>query len=470
MTRSRLPSPSSDEMPADGGCEATGEGLTRRSLLYAAAGAALTAQALADVDAAPATEDPIEAAFLFAFPVFEIARTRALANARAAAAGRPSMNLLGHRPGLTDHMNRAVTTPNNDTLYSAAWLDLSAGPVELIVPPAPGRYASAQLLDLFGDTVAVFGTVTMPEGVRLLIAGPGWQGDVPADRQLYRAPGPDLWLIVRVFVADEPDIAAASAVQRAFALQGAPQSPTPFAEQPDDGSDPERFLAVANEALGRSALPMVHAQRLPRLAAAGIRPGTATAWSTLAPEVQSQWRARLPALRASLRDGLQMVGAQINGWSYPNANIARFGADDRNRSRVALGGLGALPEDEAMYLSARTDSHGEALDGGKAYRLRIPGNVEVRAFWSLSMYEIDPLGRLYFTENPIGRYMLGNRSAGLQRDAAGNYQLLLQHLPPDDLANWLPAPRGPFALTFRAYLPGPAMRDGRFRLPAVQPL
>ena len=43
----------------------------------------------------------------------------------------------------------AITTPNNDTLYSQAWIDLSSGPVRITVPPTGGRYFSLALMDMF---------------------------------------------------------------------------------------------------------------------------------------------------------------------------------------------------------------------------------------------------------------------------------------------------------------------------------
>ena len=86
-------------------------------------------------------EDTIAEAFVYAFPLYEMARTRwnALDNPANPARARP--NVPGHRRALTDHRSRAVTTPNNDTLYSSCWVDLSAGPVRLQVAPLPaGRY------------------------------------------------------------------------------------------------------------------------------------------------------------------------------------------------------------------------------------------------------------------------------------------------------------------------------------------
>jgi hypothetical protein len=60
-----------------------------------------------------------------------------MARARARTMG-PKANQFRHVRRLADHASRAVTTPNNDTLYSSAWLDLRAGPVEVVAAPPPG--------------------------------------------------------------------------------------------------------------------------------------------------------------------------------------------------------------------------------------------------------------------------------------------------------------------------------------------
>ncbi|MEI6418754.1 MAG: DUF1254 domain-containing protein, partial [Sphingomonadales bacterium] len=63
-------------------------------------------------------------AFRFAFPVYEMLRTRQLQLGRAEAAGFPNANnILLPRLTLSDANARDITTPNNDTLYGSAWLD-----------------------------------------------------------------------------------------------------------------------------------------------------------------------------------------------------------------------------------------------------------------------------------------------------------------------------------------------------------
>ena len=74
---------------------------------------------------------------------------------------------------------------------------------------------------------------------------------------------------------------------------------------------------------------------------------------------------------------------------------------------------------EAVYPSAETDNRGDFLTGAHRYRLHIPvGGIPVDVFWSLSMYELMPDGRLFFLENPIKRYAIGDRTRGLKKNAA----------------------------------------------------
>lgn len=63
--------------------------------------------------------------------------------------------------------------------------------------------------------------------------------------------------------------------------------------------------------------------------------------------------------------------------------------------------------------------------------------------------------------------MLGN----LKRDADGGLTLYIQHQQPaaEQLANWLPAPDGPFYLVAgRLYWPKAEALDGRWQAPKVE--
>jgi hypothetical protein len=109
--------------------------------------------------------------------------------------------------------------------------------------------------------------------------------------------------------------------------------------------------------------------------------------------------------------------------------------------------------------------HGDGL-----YRFSLPADVPLDGFWSLSMYEAMPDGQFFFTDNPLKRYAIGDRSKGLKRRKDGGVDVWIGRTDPggERTANWLPAPKaGPWMVTWRAYLPRPALINGEWRLSPI---
>jgi len=415
---------------------------------------------LAHAQDAPEVERA-RAAYRFGFPVYQMMYQRGQGAARLPA-GFNGTNMMFHRATLADHRAREVTTPNNDTLYSNAWLDLSGPPVLLTLPALPNRFHVVSLLSLFTDNFALLGTrANAGKGGRFLVAGPDWQGEVPAGTTLIRAPTSDVWLIVRMLVDGPAELPTARLIQSGFTLSTLGTAPyRPMANAASDPTDPRIFLAVVNEALARGPLPPLQAQKAAALKDAGI----GAAWESLSPAMQAAWTANTKRFYEELKGGLGWIA---DGWVYPKPTLGIYGEDDLYRAKVALSGMAALPLTDATYIATGVDEGGMPLDGTKGYRLHVPPKVPVKAFWSLSLYEIAADGRLFFTENPIGRYAIGDRTKGMHINADGSIDITISHSPPEDKSNWLPAPAGPFRLTFRGYYPEPALAEGRFRLPTV---
>ncbi len=405
-------------------------------------------------------------AFRFAFPIYEMMRTRSLQLNTAAAKGLPNaVNFILPRNTLADASSRDVTTPNNDTLYGSVWLDLAGGPVIVTVPPLPGRYNSAALMGITTDVTSIIGTRTGSNGGRYAIVAPDYSGPTPAGTELIRSASTDAWLLIRVLVNGPDDLSAAAAAIQGYdiGLADGRAAPLPAITAVPAAPDAKTFLAVVNEALLRSAANPALAAKAAAFAAQGI---TAAA----DPETTALWAKSLPALRAELKSGLVNAGEVADGWSYPKPAIANYGDDDDLRSYVALGGLGALPRIEAMYLSARTDKSGAPMTGAQAYTAHLPPKLPVGAFWSLTMYQIESDGRLFFVPNEINRFAVGDRSPQLRSNRDGSYDIFIQTGKPggERKVNWLPAPKGRFAIVFRAYLPRAPLLDGSFHLPAVE--
>jgi len=152
--------------------------------------------------------------------------------------------------------------------------------------------------------------------------------------------------------------------------------------------------------------------------------------------------------------------------------MGNFGTDYQRRAVVALAGLFANRPAENMSVRAVADDTGAPLDSRHRYRLRLPAHMPVDAFWSLSVYAVEPDGRQFFADNPLHRFAIGDRTPGLRRDAAGGLAILIQHAAPaaDQQPNWLPIPDAPFHLGLRNYQPRAELLDGRFRYPAIERL
>ena len=154
-----------------------------------------------------------------------------------------------------------------------------------------------------------------------------------------------------------------------------------------------------------------------------------------------------------------------SGWSMPG-KYGRYGTDYLGRAITARYALGALPAEDAVYLSCFHEASGAPLNGPKHYSLHFQKNAvpPVRAFWSLTLY--DEHG--YFSSNPIKRFAIGDRDA-LKFNPDGSLDLYVQHDSPgtEKESNWLPAPEGNFNLFLRLYWPDESVIKGQWAPPAL---
>lgn len=426
----------------------------------------------AQVAPANAIEARVDEAFLAAFPLYEMARARYNAainplNPQPLVANGAPVN----RRDLIDHTARDVTTPNNDTLYSASWLDVRATPVRLQLPRVQdGRYWSVALLDVWTDNFAIPGRGTLGEGpLDVVVAGPQWRGDTPAGIRVVRASSNDVQLIARFLVDGPADLPAVHRLQDGLRITpvdpGARSEPQWVAVT--RSTDAANFLAVVNEMLWRNPPTGARGARFESWRDLGFG-GGADALARVSPDVRKAWETRLPVLHEALKVGLSYGARKIGPWSLPSPAVGNFGDDDALRSAVAFGGLSALPSSEAIYLSLDTTPEGKPLDGKRAWLLDVPP-LDVKGFWSVSMYTKDADGRLFFADNPIGRYSIGDRTPGIVRQSDGHVRVLMQHEPPADTRNWLPTPEGAYGIVLRAYVPSAALREGRAPVPKLIP-
>ena len=405
-------------------------------------------------------------ALIQTLPLFEMMRMRASTTARRHAefgfasddpgSGMRWVNQFTHTRRLLGPDDREVVSPNNDTLYSNAWLDLADGPVLIDSPDMGERYWTLGLLDAWTNPFAYVGRrTTGNRAQRTLVHGPGWQGEVPAGvSQVIAAPGADVWLIGRMLVdRNEEDMERVKQLQaqlkmtrldgrpaasRLDASLGLPAVGTPTAAHYD---------AAVDEALRRNPVP--HGERL--------------TW----PLPEHDVAELLPQVFDELRRDEQ-PHALGQGWAIPVTVRTHWGDDLITRARVARNLIGALGMDEAMYPTAEVDADGEALNGRHAYELRFaPGAApQVDAFWSLTMYRRSDC---LFVANPIERYSIGDRTPGLRWEPDGALTIRIQANDPGPGINWLPAPPDElFYLVLRLYQPRAAHLEYRYAYPPIR--
>ncbi len=440
--------------------------MRRRDVMWGVGGlgllGALGCQTAPMAGSVEANEAGLEAAFLYGFPLYEIART---GQNRAA---QPGLNRLGARAALADDTSRQITAPNNDTVYSSAQLELSGGPVEVVSPTDTSRYFNITFMDAFTDNFAGIGTrLTRGQGGKFWVVGPQWTGTAPAGVSVIRSSTNDVWMLARIVVEGPDDLANAKALQQQITLKSVTDaSPKPFGVKCTNSEDPANFLAVVNDMLARSPGGLGHMARAGSFAKVGVGPGVAPTAEQI-----EMWRAYLPKGMAKLKEKFLFRGLVVNGWGYQEKGVGEKEASDALRASIALGGLAALPEAEAMYFQATTDETGAALSGANKYVWRVPPDgVPTQAFWSLTMYQAEPDGRFFLVKNPINRFSIGDRTKGFVKNADGSVDILIQRDKPEGAmaANWLPAAEGAIRMSLRAYLPKQELRDRKWKVPPVR--
>jgi len=379
-----------------------------------------------------------------------------------------------------------VVRPNVDTLYSSAFLNLSAEPVVLSVPDTRGRYYLMPMLDAWTNVFASPGKrTTGTKAGHFAVTGPDWTGTLPKGVTELKSPTNIVWIIGRTQTNGPKDYAAVHAIQEGYKLTplsafGKPYSPpvgkvdpnidmkTPPIEQLQKMSAESFFNRLA-ALLKTNPPPASEAPILERLKAIGVTPGETFDPGKLDPAVAKGLQRSLSVALEKLQAAAKQTGAPVNGWRIPPMILGNYGADYGARAVVALVGLGAnLPQD-AVYPSAFVDGEGAPLAGEHKYVIHFDKGSPppARAFWSITMYGADS----FLVANPINRYAISSWMP-LKRNADGSLDIYVQRQSPGKAkeSNWLPAAENEFNVTLRLYWPeekAPSILDGTWKPPAV---
>lgn len=424
-------------------------------------------------------------AYIYGYPLVLMDVTKSLSTAVATPQGaKAPINQITHLSAFPDASFTDVVSPNADTLYSIAWLDLSLEPIVLSLPDTAGRYYLMPMLDAWTNVFASPGKRTTGTGKGdFAVVAPDWTGELPNGVQKIQSPTCLAWMIGRTQTNGKTDYEAVHAIQAQYQLTplsqwGKPYQPptnvpvtsgidtqTPPVEQVKN-MDVDTFFSRMCALMKDNSPAAADAETVRKWAAIGIVPGEDFNFPSLDAAVVKGLERGIKAGQEQVVANAMSPKAKVkNNWLM-TYDLGSYGIDYLHRAGIAWVGLGAnLPED-AIYPMTRVDGEGKPLSGEHRYVMHFDKEQlpPVNAFWSLTMYN----NCQFFVDNPLDRYAIGDRD-NLSFNPDGSLDIFVQSESPgqDKQSNWLPSPPDSFNLIMRLYWPKPEVLDGSWSPPPV---
>ncbi len=421
-------------------------------------------------------------AYVYLYPLvtMDVTRRQALNTPAGTKPGFGPPNEFHHLRAFPPADFRGVVRPNFDTLYSSAWLDLTAGPVVLRAPDTADRYYMLPLIDMWTDVFANPGKRTTGTAAAEFVVigpGPGHGGDLPAGVPVITSPTPYVWIIGRTQTNGPADYPAVHAVQDGYDITVLGSAPDHVIDPGyDTTTEPLKivngmaaldYFAYASELLAVNPPHSTDFSILARITRLGIAPGRAFDPSGFTAAQRADIEAGRTDALVDMAASLPTLGTNVNGWTVLTDTMGVYGNAYFRRAAVTLIGLGANPAEDAVYPLLTADADGAPITGEDDYVLHFDadGLPPVSAFWSVTMYDAEG----FQAANELDRFAIGDRDP-LNYHSDGSLDLYLQHdnPGPDRVANWLPAPRGPLGITMRLYAPDSAILDGTWAPPPLR--
>ncbi|MGO9932604.1 MAG: DUF1254 domain-containing protein [Steroidobacteraceae bacterium] len=380
------------------------------------------------------------------------------------------MNEAGIKPnrgiGITEDLMDARSlflTPNSTTVYVMMCVDLKDGPVVVEVPPG----VLGPVDDAFFRYVTDVGLIGPDKGKggKYLFVPRDYTGHLPstgyfvAKSSTYKN-----LLFYRAFVQGGDVAAAVNAVKakaQVYPLSAAPSPPSPtlvntsslkfntvhantfqfyeeinavIQHEPGDAFDPEIVGLFASIGIkkGKSFAPN---ERMKGILTDAVAVANATARAILfAP------RDERVKLYPDRQWGITFVGG-----SYEFLNNGERMLDARTLFHYYATGITpamafSKPGTGSAYAYAARDSRGRYLDGGKTYKIKLPGPIPVGQFWSFMVYDGQTRSMLETDQKLAG---LDSNQPDIKKDADGSVTVwFAPKAPPGHESNWVQTVQG----------------------------
>jgi hypothetical protein len=384
-------------------------------------------------------------------------------------------------------------TPNSDVIYLKPFFDTrEAGPIVVEVPPADDGVINGTLMDAWQSPLEDVGPAGLDGGAggRYLLLPPGYDAPIPSGYYVFRPSTYSGYGLFRSILRSGSAADLTKAVEYARRIK---LYPLAAARNP-----PPTTLVDANGTLFDSTIPYdaryyEHLDRVVQkepwlqrdramidtLRTIGIEKGKA-----FAPDDKQRQQLDAAAARAhALLDGQferlfdtpfwpgtrwafvasQDLAAELTQ-DFPDPN--RYARDERGLLFTYIFFAPRRLGRGQFWLMSHQDSTGAALEGGKSYRLRVPPNVPIRQYWSMTAY--DRQTHAFIRE--VSATSRSSQTPGLRVNRDGSVDLWLGPTVPKGWErNWLPTdPNGRFELMARFYGPEPALFDQSWKLLDVE--
>jgi hypothetical protein len=461
---------------------------------------AVLALALTVVEALPcmAQERPAKAefkaisedAFIYAYPMvmnYSVMYQRAID--KSSPQYRGPFNQISNAARVLTPKDTTVVTPNSDTPYSSAWLDLRAEPVVLTLPEIEKRrYYCVQLIDLYTFNYGYMGSRTTGNGAgTYMVAGTSWKGETPRGiDKVFRCETEFSLALYRTQLFNPADLENVKKVQAGYKVQTlsaylsrpAPPAPPeikwPKIDKESAATNPFAYLSFLLQFCPTVGAAELEKPMRTRFTSIGIEAGKPFPLDKLTADQKAELELGVKSGLERIKKQVSELGKDENGWRVATnvfGDRANYKGDWRLRAAAAMAGLYGNDAAEALYPFLATDSEGNKPDCSKnRYTLTFPkGQLPpANAFWSVTMYDRKTQ---FLVENPINRYLINSPMLpDLKRNADGSLTLYIQKESPgkDKESNWLPAPDRPIYVVMRLFWPKDEALTGKWQPPAVR--
>jgi hypothetical protein len=401
-----------------------------------------------------------------------------------------TFNEVVHWSRLSDWRNQTLT-PNPDAIYLIPFVDTTAGPMVLEIPPADGGTIVGTIMDSWQTPLEDVGTAGVDEGKggRYLILPPDHKGPAPPGYIALPAATYYGYALLRSIPADGSDeaVASASAYGRRVRLYPLAQAERPPATVFHDAADvlydaaipyDWRFFQILDRFVQREVQLTRDKVMHDELRSIGLEKGVALDLDEPMKLLLSTAAADARALLDARYDGAFTPYFEKSRWALPGApdyiQASADGYADPDTYPVDSRGLvftfafftpKHLGKGQ-FYLMTTRDKRGEPLDGSRSYRLTVPTHAPVRQYWSATVYDL----ATHTLIRDLPRPSRSSQSPGLQANADGSVDVYFGPRPPvGKEPNWIPTdPDGEFEVLFRLYGPEKPLFDKSWKLPDLE--